>query len=172
MWGICPWLATVAVSRIAILCWSQVNLSLLKKSVQTCEQQVAETTLQPIIVTAFLMETEVWSSFSWIQSHVFSAFKALQVLFSIYFRVLSFWLIFCSVCKYSFCTSVWFGDQTILTQAGWKCLQFIPLEIWAASLKLCWFFSLDPIPLDEAVFWKLDKKAFVLTSLGQAVPLN
>ena len=38
----------------------------------------------------------------------------------IYLKVLSFWLMFYSVCDYSFDTLVWFWDQAISTEAGWK----------------------------------------------------
>lgn len=46
---------------------------------------------------------------------------------------------------HAFGASVWFWVQTVSIEAGWKCLQSVPLGIVTSSLKLYLFFILWPI---------------------------
>ena len=133
--------------RISILCWSRINSSLQVKYLavylfevsiwwpilgpektpegsEAGEKTGAVFTIKPIVVYSFLPTPEFdGTSFSWIWAFALLALEALQALFGIYFKVSSFSSRPCSVYKYSFGTLVWSWDQTVSTEAGWKCLR-------------------------------------------------
>ena len=118
-------------------------------------KQVWYLKLSPLSLTAFL-PTQGFEhvSFFWIQVHSFFAFETLQVLFWIYFKVLSFWLRPCSVYKYSFGTLVWF----------WVRLLHLKLAENA--------FRLQFIPLEGAIPWELCEKVLTWLSWEQVVSLE
>ena len=77
--------------------------------------------LSPLPFTALLSNPGVWMCiFSLDSSSHPLVSEALKAFSRIYLKVLSFWLMFYSVCDYSFDTLVWFWDQAISTEAGWK----------------------------------------------------
>ena len=76
----------------------------------------------PTVAHCFSCHPGVWRCIFLLdlRAHTFFAFKALRLYSDSIYRFV--WLRPCSVCKSSFGTWVWSWDQTVSTEAGWKCL--------------------------------------------------
>ena len=133
-------------SRTTVLCWSQINPSLLEKYVvlylfwanilmahggsqKTANDSGADKqtgvvpTTESIVMIFLLTLRSEGMSFSWIHVLTLFAFEGLLALSGIYFKVLLFWLRLCSIYEYLFGTSVWFWKWTDSTKAGWEAVQ-------------------------------------------------
>lgn len=175
---------------IVILCWPQVNLSLLGKHLTVCfrstfwwrprgpektpecpmasEQTGAVLTTEPTCSLLFLSTLVLEdTSFSWIWAHILFAFEALQASFKVCLWVLSFWVRPGSAPGYYVLgISFWFWDQTVSTKTGWEAtgpfLQEYRLLDWNSAR----FSAFSPSFGIQVVLWKLTEKPLVLAPPG------
>ena len=76
------------------------------------------------------------------------------------------------VVLHAFGASVWFWVQTVSIEAGWKCLQSIPLGTVTSSLKLYLFFILRPILWKGLFSGNWLKRSLAWLFQGHAVSLE